>query len=336
MIGVQDGGEAPIIDLGLDQLRDPTDEPMDFSEHNFDQVNQDDQLDLLETELSCGQVQNSPFTGLSQVSSKRESIIQPKISSSLFDMAKKYQKSEEVSHAMNEGLAESINSIFREGLSEDSLGTLLKAKEATRPNNCPALCTPRVDDLMWRILSPPAQSRDKLFQNLQTLMIKGSTMLARLVEKLDENGQEQFVESGLDALAVFGHASRQLINRRRDLLRSEIQPDFAHLCSNSTPVTDKLFGDNVTDNVKEIQNIKRVERVITKRWRGRQQPYPYQGAGPRFQGYRPQQQWPRGSFQPRGRFFPRGRGGPNRMRNPNWTRGQASSTVTRASHKKAE
>ena len=138
------------------------------------------------------------------------------------------------------------------------------------------------------------------------------------------------------ALAVFGHASRQLINRRIDLLRSEIQPDFAHLCSNSTPVTDKLFGDNVTDNVKEIQNIKRVERVITKRWRGRQQPYPYQGAGPRFQGYRPQQQWPRGSFQPRGRFFPRGRGGPNRMRNPNWTRGQASSTVTRASHKKAE
>ena len=145
----QDGGEAPIIDLGLlDQLGDPTGEPMDFSEQNFDQVNQDDdQLDLLETELSCGQVQNSPFTGLSQVSSKRESI-QPKISSSLFDMAKKYQKSEEVSHAMNEGLAESINSIFREGLSEDSLGTLLKAKEATRPKNCPALCTPRVNDLM--------------------------------------------------------------------------------------------------------------------------------------------------------------------------------------------
>ena len=55
-------------------------------------------------------MQNSPFTGLSQVShsSKRESI-QPKISSSLFDMAKKYQKSEEVSHSMNEGLAESID-----------------------------------------------------------------------------------------------------------------------------------------------------------------------------------------------------------------------------------
>ena len=51
--------------------------------------------------MSCGQVQNSPFTGLSQVShsSKRESI-QPKVSSSLFDMAKKYQKSEEVSHSM--------------------------------------------------------------------------------------------------------------------------------------------------------------------------------------------------------------------------------------------
>ena len=181
---------------------------------------------------------------------------------------------------------------------------------------------------------PPAQSRDKLFQNLQTLMIKGSTMLARLVEKLDANNQEQFVESGLDALAVFGYASRQLINRRRDLFRSEIQPDFEHLCSNSTPVTDKLFGDNVTDIVKEIQNIKRVERVITKRWRDRQQPYPYQGAGPRFQGYRPQQQWPRGSFQPWGTSegsLPEAEGaqiGCGIRTGP--------STVTRASHKKAE
>ena len=217
----QDGGEAPIIELGLDQLRDSTGEPMDFSEHNFDQVIQDDdQLDLvLDSEMPCGQVPNSPFTGLSQLShsSKRESI-QPKTSSSLFDMAKKYHKIEEVSHSMNEGLAELINSIFREGLSEDSLGTLLKLKRQQGQNKkkCPALCTPRVNDLMWRILSPPAQSRDKLFQNLQTLMIKGSTMLARLVEKFDESNQEQFVESGLDALAVFGHASRQLINRRRD------------------------------------------------------------------------------------------------------------------------
>ena len=81
----------------------------------------------------------------------------------------------------------------------------------------------------------------------------------------------------------------------------------------------------MSQNVKDIQYIKQVEKVITKRWQGRYQPYQNyqprgrgQGAyGGYSGGYQPRGQ----SFQQRGKFFPRGRGYP---RSRNWPRGQAT------------
>ena len=233
----------------------------------------------------------------------QSSMNKPEISNSLSEMAKKYQKTEVCSHDLDEGLAESINSIFREELGDESLQSI--SKDITRPENCPALCTVKVNKLIWKIISPHAQARDGSFQSVQTHLIQGST-LAQMLEKIkDGEDRTNLLQTCLDALALFGHTNRQLLNRRREILRPEIQHDYGHLCSSSIPFTDKLFGDNVSQNVKEIQDIKRVERVITRKYRGRPQPYPSypsRGCGPSYQyGSNQAPQF----YQPRGKFFSR-------------------------------
>ena len=144
----------------------------------------------------------------------------PKTKSTLSDMAKKYQKVEVCSSDLDEGLAESINALFREGLSEESLNYILKG--ISRPENCPALCAVKVNELIWKIISPHAQSRDRAFQNVQTHLVKGSTLLAQMLEHVNimNEGEDRtkLLQMGLDSLALLGHTNRLLINRRRDVL----------------------------------------------------------------------------------------------------------------------
>ena len=144
----------------------------------------------------------------------------PKTKSTLSDMAKKYQKVEVCCSDLDEGLAESINAIFREGLSEESLNSILK--RISRPENCPALCTVKVNELIWKIISPHAKSRDRAFHNLQTHLVKGSTLLAQMLEHVhimnEGKDRTKLLQMGLDSLALLGHTNRLLINRRRDVL----------------------------------------------------------------------------------------------------------------------
>ncbi|KAH3698967.1 hypothetical protein DPMN_073913 [Dreissena polymorpha] len=49
-----------------------------------------------------------------------------------------------------------------------------------------------------------------------------------------------------DALALLGHANRQLNLLERDLLKSEMRNEYAHVCTHSLPHTSELFGDDVS------------------------------------------------------------------------------------------
>ena len=65
------------------------------------------------------------------------------------------------SHDLDEGLSESTNAIFREGIGDESLQSI--SKDITHPENCSALCTVKVNELIWKIISPHAQARERSF-----------------------------------------------------------------------------------------------------------------------------------------------------------------------------
>ncbi len=116
---------------------------------------------------------------------------------------------------------------------------------------------------------------DSKFQALQSTLVKGSTAVVLLVEELAKliNGAgsvdlQIVLDLGTDALALLGHTNRLLNLRRRDAMKNDLKHDFLHLCSNTVPFTDKLFGDDVTKMVKDIQEVNKAGHTIGTQYRG--------------------------------------------------------------------
>ena len=80
----------------------------------------------------------------------------------------------------------------------------------------------------------------------------------------------QFVDLGMDALAVLGHGHRQLCLHRRELIKPHLSRQYVHLCSPSVPFTNQLFGSDV-DTL--IENITNTNKVSNKLWAKRRIPW---------------------------------------------------------------
>ena len=56
-----------------------------------------------------------------------------------------------------------------------------------------------------------------------------------------------------DAVALLAHASHELSLFRRSSIRPSLEQGYSGLCSDKVPVTKVLFGDNLADSMKEVQ-----------------------------------------------------------------------------------
>lgn len=75
-------------------------------------------------------------------------------------------------------------------------------------------------------------------------------------------GNELFQEA-TDAFALFGNANTELNHRRRELIKPDLHNDYKHLHSSFLPITDQLFEDDLSKQVKDLTEINRVGKKIT-------------------------------------------------------------------------
>ena len=204
-------------------------------------------------------------------------------------------------------LANNINELFRNGMNETLHEEISKQNIVSRPENCEALCVVKTNQLVWDILSPETRSSDKKLQNVEHSLVKGATIIAKVVnrlaimEKNEKNADfDELIDLCNDSLALMGHANYQLNMTRRDLIKPDMRHGYTHLCASSVPFTKWLFGDNVSKTAKEIEDCSKIaykmqysNRGYSARGRGYQ--YPTRGRG-------------RGRFRARGRGYG-GRGG---------------------------
>ena len=66
-------------------------------------------------------------------------------------------------------------------------------------------------------------------------------------------------------------SNRELSPKRRDLIRPDLNKQYASLCNPSTPVSSFLFGDELNKEVEELTKSRKISSKVTPR--KRMEPY---------------------------------------------------------------
>lgn len=208
-------------------------------------------------------------------------------------LAKKFKSQEFTDIEIDDTLAENVNGFFLQGIDEKRYLELVADEGNARPANCDSLVTVKTNQMIWDGLSSVAKTNDRKLQTVETTVVKAATLLVKSVhemsvlEKTDKtHGIE--IDRCTEALALLGHANRQINLARRDLLKPEIRDDYVHLCNHSLPFTSELFGSDISKTAKEIEDVARISsKIRVNRGRGfanARTRYPYRGFRGRYRG----------------------------------------------------
>ena len=165
-------------------------------------------------------------------------------------------------------MAAIINKRFAHGLSENKLKERLD--KYLRPENCVNLRTPKVNAELWKDLPATTKQADVKLASIQRAIVKATAALAQSTQALlkassqkvftDASIRAKITDQNADAMALLGHACHELSLRRRYALRPHLPKDLKGLCSETVPITDQLFGDNLTASIKETRELDKLSR----------------------------------------------------------------------------
>ena len=199
-------------------------------------------------------------------------------------------------------IATSMQYLMTNKLAEKALTEMLDKYET--PANARAMCVPKVNAPIWDSLKAHTRNVDLKLQKIHKLVMKGTIAMTK--GKSDMNEDEQ------NSLTCLAAANFEMNMMRRDLIRPGLQEKFALLCKPTVPVTENLFGDDLSKNIKDLDEVHKATGRMARYQGGRQ-------GGQRYQTYHNN----RGNYRGRGRGGQQyntsfnssflGRGSPNRQ-----------------------
>ncbi|XP_021372056.1 uncharacterized protein LOC110462431 [Mizuhopecten yessoensis] len=199
--------------------------------------------DFLDEE-ECGQTaQTQSGANLSLFDSGDEAPEAPENDEFDFQLADIYDK-HKLGPAVSKRVASSVTKAVRARTDVSALTDKYKI-----PKNAKAFIPPRTNVDVWNFLGSQTRTRDVAMQEVQRLVGHGMVPIVQLVENmrtsstLDLGAVRRLLS---DSLSVLCNIFYEISIRRRQMMRSNLpQKHLAGLCNNDTPITSKLFGDNV-------------------------------------------------------------------------------------------
>ena len=181
----------------------------------------------------------------------------------------KFKIKEKVDKPVDDELASMVNNLFREGIPEEQLSSMVK--NIHRPENCEALTKTRVNQLIWHLLKDTTKSEENRIQYKQNILIKASCLITQLLNELNTLKKEKNIDVpqdviylGTDALGLLGHCNRLINLHRREMHKPDLNFQYQHLASSATPFTSLLYGDDVSKNVSDIDSVNKVGNKIRR------------------------------------------------------------------------
>lgn len=148
-----------------------------------------------------------------------------------------------------------------------------KLDKYPRPGNISALQVTQVNQLVWDNLQPATKSRDLSIQKIQNVNVKAMIALTTLLNEMivGKSGldKENLMAKLTDALALMGMNSMQVNTLRRDLIKPEIKTEFKAICSKGEPSSTFLFGEDVSQQIRDIANANRLSKQCLTQTGGR-------------------------------------------------------------------
>ena len=128
------------------------------------------------------------------------------------------------------------------------------------PSNCDKMEPPSVNPEIWNDIIKKAQTYNKAFQDIQTLISIGMVPIIKPVSLMKAQLSDEVKSSISDAITLFGQAQFSISLRRRYMIRPFLKKKYSSLCSIQTPITGQLFGDDLNKEIKKCDTSVSVAR----------------------------------------------------------------------------
>lgn len=182
------------------------------------------------------------------------------------------------------------------------------------PSNLTDLKVPKMNREMWDMINKWQKKSDLTMAYTQKLLIKSvSAVLAlnTLCERFERTTRIAAMRTTIDIVSMLAKVNMEIAQKRKVTIRPCLKGDFKKL-SSSTQVTENLFGDTLTQDIKDIQ----VKRKIEDNYYSNSRTY---NSGKRFRGNNYRGGY-NNNYNNNNSFLWRGRG---RGRPPSYYRAQA-------------
>ena len=125
----------------------------------------------------------------------------------------------------------------------------------------------RVNSEIWQQLQPHTRSQNIRMKKVQNSLLKELMPLAQLTNTLLQlpgsvptESRESIVKQALDSLTLIAQANGELNQRRREMIKPDLNQQFRRLCNDQVPITRWLFGDELAKTCQDITNTSRVSQ----------------------------------------------------------------------------
>ena len=176
----------------------------------------------------------------------------------LDEISQSLDETERTDEAVAEKLADIANKRWLQLLSDEKLKENLE--KCPRPVNCDKIIVPKVNPEIWGKLSRQAKGNDLQLSRLQThltkvghIVVKSTGLLLKGKADSSKSYIDDLVRMKTDAIALLGHVSFEISQRRRESIRPHLHKDYAALSSATMPVTNFLFGDELQAQLSHIR-----------------------------------------------------------------------------------